>query len=158
MSKTAQNAAAEPATTSEASTPTGDVTPAPTKKGGKTVTLTELIAVITRSEVCKISTQVYEHELPLLQRLHGEDFVSVSDSYEVEVEGFSVVQEYERLKRRYAQKGNKDPAANVVEVIYGIGAERLAQKLKLPVDGGASYKPAASMQEGDARRTKRTAT
>lgn len=66
-----------------------------------TITMTVLHVNIVRDPMVKVATEVFEHELPILEALNGEDNIEVVSEEEVEVANFNVVDEYDRLRRKY---------------------------------------------------------
>jgi hypothetical protein len=140
--------------------PTIDPKPAekPTRtvvaKTEKPVILNECEVQIERNEVTKISATVYEHEVPILRQVHGEDRIKVLDTYEVELVGFKVRDEFERLKRRY----NNKQVGDVVVKAYPMGYLQLADELGIAPERTTEPKAAkvASQNEGSARVKSRT--
>lgn len=138
-----QLAAASTATTEKA---------AKAEKAAPGVKLNESVVEITRNEVTKVPATVYEHEIPILHALHGEDRVRLIETYEVEVSGFSVRDEFKRLQRRYNNKQTGD----VVVKAYPMGEAQLADDLGLSLERQTkAASKAASANEGSAKRTKR---
>jgi hypothetical protein len=68
---------------------------------GDTQTMTILHVNIVRDPMVKIAAEIFEHELPILEALNGEDNIEVVSEEEVEVANFNVVDEYDRLRRKY---------------------------------------------------------
>lgn len=120
-------------------------------KAEKAVKLSECVVQIERNEVTKIGATVFAHELRVLHAVHGEDRIQVIEEYEVEVSGFKVRDEYERLKRRYNNKLVGDVVAKAYPTYLqladelGIQPERVEPKTAR----------AASANEGSAKRLKR---
>lgn len=95
-------------------------------------TLTEVVVVIEKDTMMKVPTTVYEHEVPVLIELHGEDKVQVHEQYEVYApEDFVVADEYERMKAKYGMRLQGGQPNPVVQV-WGKGASALANHLGLP--------------------------
>jgi hypothetical protein len=83
-----------------------ETTTTTTRKAAKepqpeTQTMTILHVNIVRDPMVKIAAEVFEHELPILEALNGEDNIEVVSEEEVEVANFNVVDEYDRLRRKY---------------------------------------------------------
>lgn len=113
--------------------------------------LKECQLLITKNELAKVPTVVYEHEVPILQVVHGEDRVEIVETWDVEVEGFDVVAEFQRLKARYHQPESD----NVVHLIYGVTPDTLAARVGVRLTAAQSArKPASSVQQGSVRPTK----
>lgn len=113
--------------------------------------LKECQLLITKNELAKVPTVVYEHEVPILQVVHGEDRVEIVETWDVEVEGFDVVAEFQRLKARYHQPESD----NVVHLIYGVTPDTLAARVGVRLTTAQSArKPASSVQQGSVRPTK----
>ena len=70
-------------------------------KAEKTMTMTVLHVNIVRDPMVKIAAEIFEHELPILEALNGPDNVEVISEEDVEVANFNVVDEYDRLRRKY---------------------------------------------------------
>lgn len=140
----------------EQATPPADVVTSPRAKtkAKPVVRLNECVVYLARNELTKIPVTVFEHEVPVLIAVHGDDKVQIVETYEVEIEGFSVVDEYERLKRRYNTKATPE----AVTKAFPMGLRQLAGDLGVKVDESeARKKAAASQQEGTARTTQRKA-
>lgn len=95
---------------------------------GPITTLTQLTVLVIRDQMAKVPAQVFEHELPILFHLFGEDGVEVNDSKTrtVQVANFNVDAEFERLQRKY-----KHNDAASVRAVYGDSARQLAEELGL---------------------------
>lgn len=70
--------------------------------------------VIAKDETTSIPRRVFEHEVPVLQTLWGEDRVKVLEGSEVDMElGGDAAYEFERMLRVYGRKGE-----NAVRAVY----------------------------------------
>lgn len=90
---------------------------------GETVTLILHTVTVTNDPATKVPTQVYDHEVPVLEAIHGEGNVEIVSSEEIDVPNFTVEDEFERLLRKYGQK-NED----TVKTVYR-SSNRLADEL-----------------------------
>lgn len=83
---------------------------------------------IGRNEVTKVPTQVFQHELPILYHIYGEDLIEVVESRTqyVQVENFDVDNEFDRLQRKYDRS---DAGREAIKQVYGQGSYRLAEEL-----------------------------
>lgn len=95
---------------------------------GPITELKQLTVLVIRDQMAKVPTQIFEHELPILFHLFGEDGVEVDDSKTrvVEVANFIVDAEFERLQRKY-----KHNNAGSVYAVYGESPRQLAEELGL---------------------------
>lgn len=95
-------------------------------------TLTEVVVLIERDAMTKSPTTVYEHEVLILQAIHGEDHVHVVEEYQVAVpEDFSVADEFERLRAKYDRR-LRPGQPSVVVSSWGKNANALAAHLGMP--------------------------
>ena len=69
----------------------------------ETVTLTQLVVIIDRDASMKLPATIFEYELPILQRIYGEDQVHEDSEEEVEVAAMTANEAHESLRRKYAQ-------------------------------------------------------
>lgn len=91
-------------------------------------TLTSVLVTIERDQMMKVAKRVFEHEIPILEQLHGEDMVSVEDGSERDVKvAMTAEEEYDRLCRRYGKKGEQ-----AVHFVYGSQSGKLASETGLP--------------------------
>lgn len=103
-------------------------------KGASTVTLTSFVITIERDPMIKIGKRLFEHEIPILEALHGSDKISVDeDSARDEQVTFSAEQEYDRLVRTRGEKG-----AKALRLIYP-NATALAEDLGLAAPKRRSF-------------------
>lgn len=103
--------------------------------GGETVTLTQVLVLIVKDPMSKIPRTVFDHELPILRAIFGEENVVEQEAREVQVTNFTVAGEYERLVRNYEAAG-----AGVVRAVYGPNPRDLADTI------GMAYKPPRGVQ------------
>lgn len=89
--------------------------------------LVEHHITITRDPVVKIPKSVYDHELPILNLLEGEENITILESRTVKVKNLDPHAEYERLVRKYAKHEN----TTAVQQVYGVTAQNLADQLGL---------------------------
>ena len=68
-----------------------------------TVTLTQLVVIIDRDASTKLPATIFDYELPILQRIYGEDQVYEHSEEDVEVEAMTANDAHEALRRKYAQ-------------------------------------------------------
>lgn len=88
--------------------------------------LKEHLVIVVRDLTQNISRRVWEHEIPVLNAIHGNGNVMSQSSEEIDFPTFNVVEEYERMKRLYNRKPNH---TDVVNRVYGEDASRLADRL-----------------------------
>lgn len=97
-------------------------------QGAKTLKLVSFSLLIERDPMMKIGKRVFEHEIPILEALHGPDKIEVDENSGREEEvTLSAEQEYERLIRTRGEKG-----AEALRLIFP-NASALAHELGLPV-------------------------
>lgn len=113
----------------------------------ETVTLTSLIVLIEHDQMSKAPSRVFEHELPVLFELHGEDKVTVVEgsAEEVDVDVADVREMYDQLLRKYGKKGE-----NAVRTIYprvSDLAEELGVEVRRTRVRGSKYKPDTQQSE-----------
>lgn len=101
-----------------------------TKETQAAFTLKKYDVLIKRDVYTTIHKNVFAHELPVIQMLHGRANVSVLGEQDIEAIGFNVDAEYERLRRLYNSKN-----ADVVTPIYGLDATKLASVLNVESTG-----------------------
>lgn len=99
------------------------------RERGEVIEMTVLHVNIVRDPMVKIPAEIFEHELPILEALNGEDNVEVVSEETVEVENFDVVDEYDRLMRKY----RKLEQSNFAEVL-GRSPRKLAKQLGMEYD------------------------
>lgn len=94
-----------------------------------TVHLERHIVLIRADAMTQTPTEAYDHELPILYEVHGEDRVEIAEgkSKIITIEDFSVDEEYDRLVRRYALSQKKE----AVRDIYGADPAKLAEELNI---------------------------
>lgn len=96
-------------------------------------TIKEVVVVVTKDPMMKTPVTVYEHEVLVLQEVHGEDAVEVKEEYEVYVpEGFTAADEYERMLAKYGFRLQRNQPHPVV-AIWGKGPQALADHLGIAV-------------------------
>ena len=73
---------------------------------GETVTLVQHVCTVSNDPATKVPTEVYDHEVAVLEAIHGVGNVEIVDgrSEEVDVENFTPEAEYDRLLRKYVTK------------------------------------------------------
>ncbi|MDQ7996065.1 MAG: hypothetical protein AAGC76_09440 [Luteibacter sp.] len=76
-----------------------------------TITLNQLTVIIDRGADLKLPTMIYEYELPIIERIYGEELVSIADEEEVEVPAFTANEAYEVLRTKYGPKHLEDVLA-----------------------------------------------
>ena len=72
------------------------------------VPLVECDVLVKRDIACVIAATVYRHELPVLAAAHGPDHIEVTAQRDIVVQGFNLVAEFDRLRRKYNDT-NRDP-------------------------------------------------
>lgn len=116
------------------------------KDSSEDVTTLKLANImVRRNDVTTIPDTVFEHELPILRALHGEDFVTVRSIEDVQVANFDVNTEFARLKRKYKNPNAAD--RDVVGTVFGNDPRRLAELAGVPFKAGQARKPKQSMQK-----------
>ena len=100
--------------------------------------LTQHLVTIQRPNdpMTRIPTTVFDHELPILFQIYGQDGIVVVESKIIEVANFDIEEEYARLGRKYEPKDND----NALEKVYGLDARTLAKELGLPYDSSFAAK------------------
>lgn len=83
---------------------------------------------VIRDALCKVSTEVGEHEVAVLQAVHGDAAVHVVDEAVGVVAVDDVAEEYGRLARYYGVDNER--RQSYVEIAYGRGPAQLAAALK----------------------------
>lgn len=110
--------------------------------GNKATTLTTVVVLIQRDPMQRIPKRVFEHEIELLNALHGEDNIEVQEGTEREqVVRTTADAEYDRLQTVYGKKG-----AEALRAVYGGQAGALARQSGLP--GGSTMRNRASRKTG----------
>lgn len=104
--------------------------------------------VLQHAEMAAVPKYVYQHELPILQEVVGEDKIEVIEGslHGYRVPEFNVHQEYARLVSYYGLSQKKD----AVRRIYGADARRLAEEIGVPYTargGAARAQKVVSSQE-----------
>lgn len=94
---------------------------------GESIELERHIVLIRSDAMTQTPTEAYDHELPILELVHGVDNIEIAagKSRLVTLENFSVDDEYDRIVRRFALSQRKEAAAEV----YGGNPTLLAQEL-----------------------------
>lgn len=107
-----------------------------------TVTLTQHLVLVKRDAMMQVPVRVFDHEIPLLQLIHGDDNIEIKDSEQVEVSNFNVDDEYDRLVR-------KDDASKSTAVfqIYGNNPKGLADELGIPYETKRGARVARKLDE-----------
>ena len=77
---------------------------------------------IRKNETTTIPKRVFEHEVPILHELFGEDAVKVIEGTELDLAVGSAQQEYDRLMRVYGRKGEA-----AVRKVYASAADLAAE-------------------------------
>jgi len=102
--------------------------------------LNEVIVEITRDPMMKPSTTVYAHEVEILKHIHGEDAVRVVESYQVYApEGFTVEDEFERLRLKYNRR-LKPGQPDLLREAFPRGVFDLADALSMRLSGSVKTK------------------
>lgn len=111
------------------------------------VELTFVTASVRRDEQTDVPVQIFEHELPILRRLHGgEDNVRVISARKRKVANFDAMTEFERLKRKYKVAGSNPTGADVVNDVYR-SAEDVAKAAGVSIGRGTPRRPPQSLQK-----------
>ncbi|MFC4727145.1 hypothetical protein [Coralloluteibacterium thermophilus] len=99
-----------------------------------------LTVVVTRDQMAKLPTEVFEHELPILQLLHGgENKVKVVDSQTWAGDELDARTELERLRNKYDKRN-----LQVVDRVYPRGVADL-KAAGLKVRDGEAVKPSQTL-------------
>lgn len=106
----------------------------------KVVTLTQLRVAVRRDEQTTVPVYVFEHELPVLQAMHGEDNVRVIEHDTIQYAGFNAASELQRLKRKYR---DRDGTTKSVDLAYRNPIE-LARAAGVRYSGEEAAKPKRS--------------
>lgn len=114
-------------------------------EGDNIVTLKQASIIVHRNDLTGIPDTVFEHELPILRQLHGEDFVQVLKTEDVRVADFDANTEFSRLKRKYRNPNAAD--RDVVGMVYGNDPRRVAEAAGVKFTAGDVRKPKASTQK-----------
>lgn len=69
----------------------------------ETITLTQLVVIIDRDASTKLPATIFDYELPILQKIYGEDEIAEYSEEDVEVTAMSANEAHEALRRKYAQ-------------------------------------------------------
>lgn len=118
---------------------------APAAKSSKEFTLIRHTITIERDVVTKIADTVYDHELPLLYEVEGDEKVEVVETVEIAVADFDVGVEYDRLLRKYEKRDK-----TVVSRILGRTPMQLANQLGIRYTDSMireKHEPEQSMSE-----------
>lgn len=111
-----------------------------------TVTLDVVSVLIRRDEQTEIPVEVFEHEVPVLKALYGENFVFVTGKRQQQVAGFDANTELARLKRKYKVAGANPEGTDVVGRIYRDGRE-LAREAGVKYSETEARAPTQSVQK-----------
>lgn len=84
---------------------------------------------VVRDPMTKIGTQVLDHEIPILEALHGADNVIIRSTEDVQVSDIDAGTEYDRLMRKY-ERSNE--GGDIVQKVYGQTPRELAEEMGLP--------------------------
>lgn len=90
-------------------------------------TLVQHVVTVTNDPATKVATEVYDHEIPVLEAIHGEGNIEIQSSEEIDVTEFTAEAEHDRLLRKY---GVKNEAA--VRSVFA-NPNNLARELGLAV-------------------------
>lgn len=85
-------------------TPPAPAPPAPAPERAnkaKAPTLTRLVLAVVRDATTTMAADVLHYELPVIQAIYGEDFVTVQEQEDVELPKFDVNEAFAALKRKY---------------------------------------------------------
>lgn len=100
-----------------------------------TVIVTVVLATIERGTEVTISDTFFEHEIPILELIHGEDNVKVlNDDYHAIELPNNATQEYQRLITKYGEKYR-----SVIDQVFRAGPRDVAKELGMDV-GKDSFK------------------
>jgi hypothetical protein len=106
----------------------------------KVVKLIQLRITIRRDEQTTVPVYAFEHELPVLNAMHGEDNVKVIERDTIEYAGFNPASELQRLKRKYR---DRDGSTKSVDLSYRSASE-LANAAGVRYAGEEAAKPKRS--------------
>ncbi|MGH3800055.1 MAG: hypothetical protein ACREPD_05595 [Stenotrophomonas sp.] len=97
--------------------------------------VTVVLATIQRSSEVTISDTFFEHEIPILELIHGEDNVNVvnADYHAIELPN-NATQEYQRLLTKYGEKYR-----SVIDQVFRAGPRDVAKELDMDI-GKDSFK------------------
>lgn len=97
--------------------------------------VTVVLATIQRSSEVTISDTFFEHEIPILELIHGEDNVNVvnADYHAIELPN-NATQEYQRLLTKYGEKYR-----SVIDQVFRAGPRDVAKELGMDI-GKDSFK------------------
>ncbi len=96
------------------------------EKDANTLTLPLRQMLVTRENMV-IPTAVFEHEIPILEKIHGQDMVQEGDDSELEEEESDVATDAATEFLRLQSKYNTPREPGIVESVYS-GPEDLAAK------------------------------
>lgn len=97
--------------------------------------ITVVLATIERSSEVTISDTFFEHEIPILELIHGEENVKVvNDDYHAIELPNNATQEYQRLITKYGDKYRP-----IVDQVFRAGARDVAKELGMEL-GKDSFK------------------
>lgn len=101
----------------------------------QTKIITVVLATIQRGSEVTISDTFFEHEIPILELIHGEDNVSVvnADYHAIELPN-NATQEYQRLITKYGEKYR-----SVIDQVFRAGPRDVAKELDMEI-GKDSFK------------------
>ncbi len=91
-----------------------------------TIVLVKHLVLVKRDPMQVIPVHVFEHELPILHKIHGSDNIKPESQEEVEVTNFNAGDEYDRLVEKYEKS-----APGAVQEVYGRDPKDLADTLGL---------------------------
>lgn len=117
-------------------------------------TLSEVVVRVERDPMMKPSTTVYEHEVPILAALHGEDRIEIVERYDVVMpDNFTVEDEWERLRMKY-QRRPKPGKGKPLDTAYRNGPKQLAEVIGVAMTGKVTkrYQTESVQKVNDPRR------
>lgn len=114
-------------------------------EGDNIITLKQSQVIVHRNDLTGVPTTVFEHEVPILKALHGDDFVQILKTEDVKVANFDANTEFARMKRKYKNPNAAD--RDVVGMVYGNDPKRLAEAAGVPFKASDARKPKASTQK-----------
>jgi len=87
-------------------------------------TIEQCDVLILRGHTTSIPVTVYGYEVPVLQEIHGDESVLVTETRDVPVpEGLNAAQAYTLLETRYAQKDGEDAIRHVYRTVQSLAKE-----------------------------------
>lgn len=96
---------------------------------------------VMRDQLCLVSRAVGEHEVPVLQAVHGDAAIDVIGDAPSVMTVHDVGEEYQRLAQRYGFDNERKQS--FAEIAYGRGQAQLAAALKAAEVKKGSAKAAA---------------